>query len=162
MRHIEALLDKMDGDEREPCPVSMLTVGMKCGGSDGLGGLTNPLVGRMCEKFASYGATVLLTETPEIFGAEQVLMNHASDEGVYEKIQYLVNDFKQYFIDNKQPVYENPSPGNKAGGLTTLEEKSERHSKVVMRLKMNTKKVQASGGITLLQGPAMTQFHQQH
>lgn len=159
MRHIEALLDKMDGDKREPCPVSMLTVGMKCGGSDGLSGLTaNPLVGRMCEKFASYGATVLLTETPEMFGAEQVLMNHASDEGVYEKIQYLVNDFKQYFIDNKQPVYENPSPGNKAGGLTTLEEKSlgaiqKGGNAVVKDVIQYGEKVQASGGITLLQGP---------
>lgn len=159
MRYIQELLAIMDDDQRTPCPVSMLTVGMKCGGSDGLSGLTaNPLVGRMCEKFARYGATVLLTETPEMFGAEQVLMNHAANEDVYDKIQHLVNDFKQYFIDNKQPVYENPSPGNKDGGLTTLEEKSlgaiqKGGNAVVKDVIQYGQKVSATGGITLLQGP---------
>jgi len=159
MAHIEKLLAKMDSDKRIPCPVSKLTVGMKCGGSDGLSGLTaNPLLGRITEKMASYGATVILTETPEMFGAEQVLMNNAASEQVYDKIVNLVDGFKQYFIDNKQPVYENPSPGNKAGGLTTLEDKSlgaiqkGGNAPVQDVIKYGEKAVQKNG-ITLLQGP---------
>ncbi|ROQ25998.1 UxaA family hydrolase [Gallaecimonas pentaromativorans] len=112
-------------DKREPCPASELVLGMKCGGSDGFSGITaNPLVGRMTDRFTALGGTVLLTETPEMFGAEQVLMNRAKDSATFEAVVKLVQDFKQYFIDHKQPVFENPSPGNKAGGLTTLEEKS--------------------------------------
>ena len=149
----------MDSEHRVECPVSKLTVGMKCGGSDGLSGLTaNPLLGRITEKMASYGATVILTETPEMFGAEQVLMNNAANEQVYNKIVDLVAGFKQYFIDNKQPVYENPSPGNKAGGLTTLEDKSlgaiqkGGNAPVQDVIKYGEKAV-AKNGITLLQGP---------
>ena len=159
MLHIEKLLAKMDSDHRVECPVSKLTVGMKCGGSDGLSGLpANPLLGRITEKMASYGATVILTETPEMFGAEQVLMNNAANEQVYNKIVDLVAGFKQYFIDNKQPVYENPSPGNKAGGLTTLEDKSlgaiqkGGNAPVQDVIKYGEKAV-AKNGITLLQGP---------
>jgi altronate hydrolase len=159
MAHIEKLLAKMDNDKRVSCPVSKLTVGMKCGGSDGLSGLTaNPLLGRITEKMSSYGATVILTETPEMFGAEQVLMNNAANEQVYQDIVSLVDGFKQYFIDNKQPVYENPSPGNKDGGLTTLEDKSlgaiqkGGNAPVQDVIKYGEKAV-AKNGITLLQGP---------
>jgi len=159
MKHIEQLLAKMDHDKRVPCPVSKLTVGMKCGGSDGLSGLTaNPLLGRITEKMANYGATVILTETPEMFGAEQVLMNNAANENVYQDIVDLVDDFKNYFVKNNQPVYENPSPGNKAGGLTTLEDKSlgaiqkGGNAPVQAVIKYGQKAI-AKNGITLLQGP---------
>ncbi len=159
MEHIEKLLQTMANDKRTTCPVSQLTLAMKCGGSDGLSGLTaNPLLGRISEKMAGYGATVILTETPEMFGAEQVLMNNASNEAVYQKIVGLVESFKQYFIDNNQPVYENPSPGNKAGGLTTLEDKSlgaiqkGGNAPVQDVIKYGEKAI-AKNGLTLLQGP---------
>jgi len=159
MAHIEKLLATMADDKRVACPVSQLTLAMKCGGSDGLSGLTaNPLLGRISEKMASYGATVILTETPEMFGAEQVLMNNAANEGIFEKIVDLVDGFKQYFVDNNQPVYENPSPGNKAGGLTTLEDKSlgaiqKGGDAPVQDVIKYGDKATAKNGITLLQGP---------
>ncbi len=159
MRHIIELLAQMADDQREPCPVSDLTIGMKCGGSDGLSGLTaNPLLGRITEKLCNYGATVILTETPEMFGAEQVLMNNAANEQVFNKIVSLVTDFKDYFIKNKQPVYENPSPGNKVGGLTTLEEKSlgaiqKGGNATVQDVIRYGEKARLKSGITLLQGP---------
>ena len=122
---LEELVQQMESDKREECPASALTVGMKCGGSDGFSGISaNPLVGRISDKIAAIGGRVLLTEVPEMFGAEQVLMARARDEEVFGEIANMVNDFKEYFIRHNQPIYENPSPGNKAGGLTTLEEKS--------------------------------------
>ncbi len=159
MAHIEKLLTTMANDKRVACPVSQLTLAMKCGGSDGLSGLTaNPLLGRISEKMAGYGATVILTETPEMFGAEQVLMNNAANETIYHKIVKLVDGFKQYFVDNNQPVYENPSPGNKAGGLTTLEDKSlgaiQKGGNAPVQDVINYgEKAVAKNGITLLQGP---------
>jgi altronate hydrolase len=106
-------------------PVTELVLGHKCGGSDGFSGITaNPLLGRIADRVTALGGSVLLTEVPEMFGAEQVLMDRAANEKVFGEIVGMVNDFKQYFLDHGQPVYENPSPGNKAGGLTTLEEKS--------------------------------------
>jgi altronate hydrolase len=156
---IEQLLENMSKDNREICPVSELTLGMKCGGSDGLSGLTaNPLLGRISEKLAHYGGKVILTETPEMFGAEQVLMNNAANEDVFRYIVKLVNNFKQYFITNKQPVYENPSPGNKEGGLTTLEEKSlgaiQKGGNVIVQAVIQYgDKAVLKNGITLLQGP---------
>ncbi len=159
MRHIKKLLANMEKDSREECPVSDLTVGMKCGGSDGLSGLTaNPLLGRITEKLSSYGAKVVLTETPEMFGAEQVLMNNAANEGVFNKIVTLVENFKNYFIENNQPIYENPSPGNKVGGLTTLEEKSlgaiqKGGNAIVQDVIRYGEKATIANGITLLQGP---------
>jgi altronate hydrolase len=112
-------------DRRESCPMSALTVGLKCGGSDGFSGVTaNPLVGRIADRVTNAGGTAILTEIPEIFGAERLLMQRAADERVFVAIADLVNDFKRYFLENDQPVHENPSPGNLAGGITTLEEKS--------------------------------------
>jgi altronate hydrolase len=112
-------------DRRIKCPLSDLVLGMKCGGSDGFSGLSaNPLVGRVADQLCGVDGTVLLTETPEMFGAEQILMNRAANRAVFEDIVRLVNDFKRYFIDHNQNIYENPSPGNIAGGITTLEEKS--------------------------------------
>ncbi len=111
--------------ERQPVGLDKLVLGVKCGGSDGFSGLTaNPLVGRMSDRVADAGGEVVLTEIPEIFGAEQVLMQRATDRGVFDRVGTLVNDFKGYFLAHGEPVSENPSPGNIAGGITTLEEKS--------------------------------------
>ncbi|GAE34798.1 altronate hydrolase [Halalkalibacter akibai JCM 9157] len=111
--------------KREDVPVSKLKIGLKCGGSDGFSGITaNPLVGSFSDKLISHGGTSILTEVPEMFGAETLLMNRAKNEKVFNEIVNLVNDFKQYFLKHDQVVYENPSPGNKKGGITTLEEKS--------------------------------------
>lgn len=122
---VEELVRVIEHDEREPCPASDLVIGMKCGGSDGFSGISaNPLVGRITDRLAAMNGTPLLTEVPEMFGAEQQLMNRAADEGVYGRIVDMIDRFKQYFIAHDQPIYENPSPGNKDGGLTTLEEKS--------------------------------------
>lgn len=122
---VEELVAIAEKDQREPSPLSDLAIGLKCGGSDGFSGLTaNPLVGRMADRVTVAGGTAVLTEIPEIFGAEELLMRRAIDETVFDGIVNVVNGFKQYFLDHKQPVYENPSPGNIAGGITTLEEKS--------------------------------------
>jgi altronate hydrolase len=111
--------------EPAPAPLADLVLGVKCGGSDGFSGLTaNPLVGRMSDAVTASGGTAILTEIPEIFGAEQLLMERAADQGVFGEIVELVNGFKRYFTDHGEPVSENPSPGNVAGGITTLEEKS--------------------------------------
>ena len=112
-------------DIREDIPVSELKVGLKCGGSDGFSGITaNPLLGRFSDWIVSQGGTTVLTEVPEMFGAETILMARCQDKSIFDKTVRLINDFKDYFIKNDQPVYENPSPGNKAGGISTLEEKS--------------------------------------
>lgn len=112
-------------DKRTEVPVSRLKIGLKCGGSDGLSGITaNPLCGRITDRLVSMGGTAVLTEVPEMFGAEQILMNRCVNEDVFNRTVKLINDYKEYFISNGQPVSENPSPGNKEGGITTLEEKS--------------------------------------
>lgn len=110
---------------REPLPLSALVVGLKCGGSDGFSGLTaNPLLGRFSETLAACGGTPILTEIPEIFGAEQALLDRAADAATFEDAAALINRFKHYYLDQGLPVSENPSPGNITGGITTLEEKS--------------------------------------
>lgn len=110
---------------RQEVGFSDLVLGLKCGGSDGLSGLTaNPLVGRMADRAVAAGGTAILSEIPEIFGAERLLMERARDRAVFDGIVGLVNDFKRYFLAYGEPVSENPSPGNIAGGITTLEEKS--------------------------------------
>ena len=112
-------------DARTDCPVSELKVGLKCGGSDGLSGITaNPLLGRFSDWLVEQGGSTVLTEVPEMFGAETILMNRCQDRATFEQTVSLINDFKQYFMSAGMPVYENPSPGNKAGGISTLEEKS--------------------------------------
>ncbi len=122
---LKEIYEHAKSDKREPVPLSELKVGLKCGGSDGLSGITaNPLLGRFSDFLVSQGGTTVLTEVPEMFGAETILMERAADGEVFEKTVELINEFKEYFIQNKQPVYENPSPGNKAGGITTLEDKS--------------------------------------
>lgn len=110
---------------RQPVPVSKLRIGLKCGGSDGYSGITaNPLVGRVSDKLISMGGSCVLTEVPEMFGAEHLLMARAENEEVFNNIVSLINNFKEYYERHDQVIYENPSPGNKKGGITTLEEKS--------------------------------------
>ena len=122
---VEALVATASLAGRAPAPLSELAIGLKCGGSDGFSGLTaNPLVGRMADRVVGAGGTAILTEIPEIFGAEHLLMARARDEAVFDGIVGVVNDFKRYFLSHGEPVSENPSPGNLAGGITTLEEKS--------------------------------------
>jgi altronate hydrolase len=122
LREIYAVASK---DKREDVPISELRVGLKCGGSDGFSGITaNPLLGVFSDILIASGGTSILTEVPEMFGAETILMNRCKDVQTFDKTVHLINDFKEYFIANKQPIYENPSPGNKAGGISTLEEKS--------------------------------------
>lgn len=122
---IRALRANADKYKRTPVPISKLKVGLKCGGSDGFSGITaNPLVGRFCDKLTALGGSCVLTEVPEMFGAEQLLMDRCESREVFEKTVKLINDFKDYYTRHGQVIYENPSPGNKAGGITTLEEKS--------------------------------------
>lgn len=125
LRQAREIFDICSLDERSEANVSELKIGLKCGGSDGLSGITaNPLLGRFSDWLVSKGGTTVLTEVPEMFGAETILMNRCQDRETFEKTVSLINDFKEYFIRSGQPVYENPSPGNKAGGISTLEEKS--------------------------------------
>ena len=119
------LVEKTRADKRQPLPLSYLKVGLKCGGSDGFSGITaNPLVGLFSDWLIAQGGTSVLTEVPEMFGAETILMNRAESRQVFDSTVCLINDFKGYFRKYDQPIYENPSPGNKKGGITTLEEKS--------------------------------------
>ncbi|KLU65602.1 altronate dehydratase [Desulfosporosinus acididurans] len=122
---LKRLYEQMVKDQREEIPLSELKVGLKCGASDGFSGITaNPLLGKFTDFLVAQGGTAVLTEVPEMFGAETLLMARAKDKEVFAKTVDLINNFKEYFIEYKQPVYENPSPGNKAGGITTLEDKS--------------------------------------
>jgi altronate hydrolase len=112
-------------DKREACPLNELRVGLKCGGSDGFSGITaNPLVGEFSDFLVAQGGTSILTEVPEMFGAETILMNRCETPALFEQTVKLVNDFKEYFLSHGEPVGENPSPGNKAGGISTLEDKA--------------------------------------
>jgi altronate hydrolase len=125
MKILRELYDKASADKREEVPFGALRVGLKCGGSDGLSGITaNPLLGVFSDFLAAQGGCTVLTEVPEMFGAETILMNRCETKELFDRTVSLINDFKTYFISSRQPVYENPSPGNKAGGISTLEEKS--------------------------------------
>ena len=122
---LEELAEYAGQFKREELPASELVVGMKCGGSDGLSGITaNPTVGRFSDRLTTLGGSTVLTEVPEMFGAENILFSRCMDEEVFNKAVKMVNNFKEYFVSHGQVVYENPSPGNKAGGITTLEDKS--------------------------------------
>jgi len=143
---------------RSEASLGELVLGVKCGGSDGLSGLTaNPLVGRMSDRVVASGGRVLLTEIPEIFGAEQMLMNRAADRDVFDGIVGVVNGFKQYFLDHGEPVSENPSPGNVAGGITTLEEKSlgavQKAGRAPVADVIHYGERVAADGLTLLEAP---------
>ena len=122
---IEQLKKKASEDKREPVPSSRLKIGLKCGGSDGFSGITaNAVVGMVTDEICAMGGSAVLTEVPEMFGAETVLFERCINEAVFNKSVNLINDFKQYFKNYGESVSENPSPGNKEGGITTLEEKS--------------------------------------
>lgn len=122
---IDDLVEYRNTFKKEALPISKLTVGFKCGGSDGFSGITaNPLCGYTSDKLVKNGATTMLTEVPEMFGAEKLLMNRAKDEETFEDIVSMINNFKEYFKSHGQNIYENPSPGNKDGGISTLEDKS--------------------------------------
>ncbi|VBB48418.1 altronate hydrolase [uncultured Paludibacter sp.] len=122
---MKELVEYTKQDKREEMPLSTLKVGLKCGGSDGFSGITaNPLVGRFSDWLIAQGGITILTEVPEMFGAETILMNRARNEKVFKDNVLLINNFKNYFRKFEQPIYENPSPGNKNGGITTLEDKS--------------------------------------
>ena len=125
MALLRELADPMRGEKRVPCKADQLTVGLKCSGSDGLSGITaNPVIGVFSDLLTSMGGSTILTEVPEMFGAETILMDRCENEALFQKTVALINDFKGYFESYRMPVYENPSPGNKAGGITTLEDKA--------------------------------------
>ena len=122
---ISELKEYADSFKREPISISKLRIGLKCGGSDGYSGISaNPLVGSLSDKIISFGGSCVLTEVPEMFGAEHLLMERCETEEIFNKTVALINNFKDYYTRHNQVIYENPSPGNKAGGITTLEEKS--------------------------------------
>ncbi len=125
MRIMRELYDIAKNDKREDVPVSELRVGLKCGGSDGFSGITaNPLVGEFSDWLVAQGGTSVLTEVPEMFGAETILMNRCETRELFDQTVSMINNFKEYFLSHGEPVGENPSPGNKAGGISTLEDKA--------------------------------------
>ena len=125
MKLLEELAVYVNGFSREKIDASELIIGMKCGGSDGLSGITaNPTVGAFSDLLISKGGTTILTEVPEMFGAETLLMDRCATPELFDKTVHLINDFKNYFKSHNQTIYENPSPGNKKGGISTLEDKS--------------------------------------
>jgi len=155
---LEKLYAKIKDEPRVSCPLSAITLGLKCGGSDGLSGLTaNPLVGLLSDVLGASGAKVALTEVPEMFGAEQQLMNRAENPEVFEKTVHLIENFKAYYARNNQPCYENPSPGNKDGGITTLEEKSSgcvlKGGHLEIRDVIDVGEQITHSGLTLVNGP---------
>lgn len=146
--------------KREPIPTPELILGMKCGGSDGFSGITaNPLVGRIADRHSAAGGTVLLTEVPEMFGAERMLLERATDEATFQGVIDLVNDFRAYFQKHNEPIDENPSPGNKDGGITTLADKSlgcvqkGGQAPVAQVLPYGVAAKAGLGGLALVQGP---------
>ena len=155
---IEELKAYADQFKPQPVPVSKLRVGLKCGGSDGYSGITgNPLVGRFSDKLISMGGSCVLTEVPEMFGAEHLLMQRAENRQIFEKTVDLINDFKDYYTRHNQVVYENPSPGNKKGGITTLEEKSlgcvQKGGKAPVVDVLDYGDILSKNGLSLLNGP---------
>ncbi len=155
---LEELYTNAQQDQRVEKDLSCIRVGLKCGGSDGLSGITaNPLVGMFSDYMVSIGGTTVLTEVPEMFGAEQLLMDRCIDQATFEKTVKLINNFKQYYQDNNQPCYENPSPGNKAGGITTLEDKSlgctqKSGTSMVCGVALDGERIEHQG-LNLLNGP---------
>lgn len=155
---IEELKKAASADTREEVPVSKLKIGLKCGGSDGYSGITgNPVAGLVTDRLCSMGASAVLTEVPEMFGAETVLFSRCTTEEIFNKGVSLINNFKEYFISHNQPVSENPSPGNREGGITTLEEKSlgciQKGGHAPVTDVIDYGETVKTGGVTLLNGP---------
>ena len=158
IRILREIAEEITEDKREVVPVSDLIIGLKCGGSDAFSGITaNPLCGSISEKVTNLGGSALLTEVPEMFGAEQLLMDRADSMDTFERIVSLINEFKSYYLSYNQPIDDNPSPGNKKGGITTLEEKSlgcvqkGGHAKVVDILSYG--EAVSRKGLNLVNGP---------
>ena len=155
---LDELIDQAVADVRTPVAATRVRVGLKCGGSDGFSGITaNPLLGAFSDWFCAMGGTSVLTEVPEMFGAEHLLMQRSENREVFDRTVSLINDFKQYYLDHEQPIYENPSPGNKKGGITTLEEKSlgcvqKAGLGIVRDVRRYTERVRTNG-LSLLEGP---------
>lgn len=144
--------------KREPISVSKLVIGMKCGGSDGFSGITaNPTVGRFSDILISKKGTTILTEVPEMFGAETILMNRCANEELFNKTVDLINDFKNYFKSHNQTIYENPSPGNKKGGISTLEDKSlgctQKSGNAIVKGVLAYGEIVSTPGLNLLSAP---------
>ncbi|MEJ6011540.1 altronate dehydratase family protein [Novosphingobium aquae] len=157
-RLVDELVEQAATARRQALPLSALRVGLKCGGSDGLSGLTaNPLLGRLTDRLCAAGGTAILTEIPEIFGAEQALLARSRDAATFAAGAALVNRFKRYYLDQGLPVSENPSPGNLAGGITTLEEKSlgavQKAGTATLCNVANYGAQAPDGGLTLLEAP---------
>lgn len=155
---IEELKAQAAKDKRVPVSASRLKVGLKCGGSDGFSGITaNPLAGQFTDMFTAMGGCAVLSEVPEMFGAETILMNRCVSREVFDKTVNLINDYKRYFMAHGQTVYENPSPGNKAGGITTLEEKSlgcvQKGGRAPVVDVLDTGEKCVKRGLNLLKGP---------
>ena len=152
------LADYASRFKRQPVPANKLKIGLKCGGSDGFSGITaNPLLGAASDLLGGLGGTTVLTEVPEMFGAETILMSHCEDEAAFDKTVGLINNFKNYYIRHNQVVYENPSPGNKKGGITTLEEKSlgctQKGGRGIVHDVLSYGDRLVTPGLNLLQGP---------
>ena len=160
INELKALTDK---DVRPKEPISALKIGVKCGGSDGYSGITaNPLVGLVADKFYTYNAKILMTEMPEAFGAEQILLERSDSKESFIAASNMLNGFRQYFIDHGEGIADNPSPGNIAGGISTLEEKSlgcvQKAGKVTLRGALNFGEVPGEkGGLYLVNGPGNDQ-----
>lgn len=158
VKMISELQQQAEKDIRMDVSISKLKIGLKCGGSDGLSGITaNPVVGRITDKITAMGGIAVLTEVPEMFGAEQILMNRCVNETVFKETAKLINNYKKYFISHNQPVSENPSPGNKEGGITTLEEKSlgcvQKGGKAPVTAVLDYGDTAKATGLNLLNGP---------
>jgi len=155
---IAELKEIMKKDKREKVPMSKLCVAVKCGGSDGYSGITaNAQVGRISDRLYKYGATILMSEIPETFGAEQILLERARDRQAFDSVSKMMQDFRRYYIDKGLPINENPSPGNVAGGITTLEEKSlgcvQKAGKVTLCGVLYTGQRPDGAGLYMVNGP---------
>ncbi|MBK5933690.1 altronate hydrolase [Rhodovulum imhoffii] len=125
IRRIEAMLPLVNDVQRQPCPASELMVALQCGGSDAWSGITaNPAVGYACDLLVAQGGTGVLAETPEIYGAEHLLTARATTREVGDRLLGLIRWWEDYTARNLGSMDNNPSPGNKTGGLTTILEKS--------------------------------------
>jgi len=159
---VKQLRTLMATDKRQPIPLSELRIGVKCGGSDGYSGITaNPLVGRVSDRVGSAGGTVLMTEIPEIFGAEEILLSRCVDRAVFDKVTGMINRFRGYFIAHGEGIADNPSPGNVAGGITTLEEKSlgcvQKGGKVPVTDALEIGEAPTGSGLQIVYGPGNDQ-----
>ena len=155
---IKGFVEKAKNYKREEIDLSELCIGLKCGGSDAFSGITaNPLVGKISDRVIASGGSAILTEIPEMFGAEQILMNRCKNAKIYENYRDLIGKFKKYYLDLGYPIYENPSPGNKEGGITTLEEKSlgcitKGGSSPIVDV-LNYGEIVSHSGLNILEGP---------